>query len=384
VAALVVVAGLGGGAALWSTLDREARTASTTETEVPFPGMVPRRIEDVPEDLEATTDLAIGRASAAFVSRWSDPVAITARDGIPRRLALPGWTEDDQGLALSPDGLKLAWHDMSPGSGATIGVLDLMTGAITSREVHPDADVRLRELTWSPDSVWLAWIGDSDGGAYVGRVRPAHAAISQRGFVKGNIPDVAVSNDARLVVGRASGGLFQLEGDAAPRRLTDSRAVGAGRFSPDGAHLALRSGPGGVSYTLATRTNRVLRHPFPADTLPARTAVFPLGWMDDRLQVLMVVSERGDSELVVTTPEVDDTSTWRRRVGSVDASVGATLSVAVDLVPDLDGTSSQQLTHDFDVPGADQRDISWIIGLGVAAAIGVLMGLRRLWRRLLP
>jgi hypothetical protein len=54
----------------------------------------------------------------------------------------------------------------------------------------------------------------------------------------------------------------------------------------------------------------------------------------------------------------------------------------VDLVPDLDGTSSQQLTHDFDVPGADQRDISWIIGLGVAAAIGVLMGLRRLWRRL--
>ena len=57
------------------------------------------------------------------------------------------------------------------------------------------------------------------------------------------------------------------------------------------------------------------------------------------------------------------------------------VSLAVDLVPDLDGTSSQELTHDFrGAPG--ERDISWIIGLGVAAAIAVLMALRWLWRRL--
>jgi hypothetical protein len=310
-------------------------------------------------------------------------VVITAKDGVAHRLALPGWAEDDQGLALSPDGLKLAWHDLAPGNGrATIGVLDLMTGTITSREVHPDPDLRLRELTWSPDSVWLAWLGDSEGGANVGRLRPTNAPISEHWFVEGNIPDVAISNEAALVVGRASGGLFLLQGDAAPRRLTDARSVGVGRFSPDGAHLALRSGPAAASYTLDTRTNEVLRHPFPADTLSARTAIFPLGWMDERLEVLMAVSEEGDSELVVTTPEVDETSTWRRRVGSVDPSVGATLSVAVDLLPDLDGTSSQQLTHDFGEP-AGQRDISWLIGLGVAAAIAVLMGLRWLWRRFL-
>ena len=46
------------------------------------------------------------------------------------------------------------------------------------------------------------------------------------------------------------------------------------------------------------------------------------------------------------------------------------MSVAVDLIPDLDGTSSQQLTHDFGEPDwPEERDISWIIGLGVAAAL---------------
>ena len=85
---------------------------------------------------------------------------------------------------------------------------------------------------------------------------------------------------------------------------------------------------------------------------------------------------------MVTTPEVDVTSTWRRRVGSVDASIANDVSVAVDLVPDLDGTSSQELTHDFgDVLAPGGRDISWIIGLGVAAAIAVLLGLQWLWRR---
>ena len=48
---------------------------------------------------------------------------------------------------------------------------------------------------------------------------------------------------------------------------------------------------------------------------------------------------------------------------------GHSLSLAVDLIPDLDGTSSQQLTYDFPQPA--ERDISWIIGLGVAGAIAV-------------
>jgi hypothetical protein len=69
-------------------------------------------------------------------------------------------------------------------------------------------------------------------------------------------------------------------------------------------------------------------------------------------------------------------------VGSVDPIAAASLSVAVDLIPDLDGTSNQQLTHDFGEPDwPAERDISWLIGLGVAGALSVLLGLRWVWRR---
>ncbi|QIK74655.1 hypothetical protein G7071_03635 [Nocardioides piscis] len=57
------------------------------------------------------------------------------------------------------------------------------------------------------------------------------------------------------------------------------------------------------------------------------------------------------------------------------------LSVAVDLIPDLDGRSAQRLTHDFGEPKWAGRDISWLIGLGVAGALSVLYGLRWVWRR---
>ena len=77
-------------------------------------------------------------------------------------------------------------------------------------------------------------------------------------------------------------------------------------------------------------------------------------------------------------------SQWTYRIVMRDVPDVTDLSIAVDLVPDLDGTSSQQLTHDFgDTLAQDQRDISWLIGLGVAAAVAVLLGLRWLWRRFL-
>ena len=71
---------------------------------------------------------------------------------------------------------------------------------------------------------------------------------------------------------------------------------------------------------------------------------------------------------------------------SIDASIAGRVSLAVDLVPDLDGTSSQELTHDFPAdspPAPFGIELSLFIGLGVAAAIAVLLALRWLWRRLL-
>lgn len=58
------------------------------------------------------------------------------------------------------------------------------------------------------------------------------------------------------------------------------------------------------------------------------------------------------------------------------------LSIAVDLIPDLTGGTAQELTRDFDsAPPSEERDVSWMIGLGVAAAVAVLLALQQLWRR---
>jgi hypothetical protein len=195
-----------------------------------------------------------------------------------------------------------------------------------------------------------------------------------------------VADDGTSALGRVSGGALLWPPGRELDRL--SRVPGnPGAFSPDGRHLALRSSPGLASYTLDTASREVLEHPFPDGTF-GEAVVRPLGWLDDRLQLLLVQEIAGTrAELVVTTPEVDATSTWRS-VGSVATTgVANSLSVAVDLVPDLDGTSSQELTHDFgdtvdDPPAPLGIELSLFIGLAVAAAIAALLGLRLLWRRL--
>ena len=85
-AVLAVLASVGGLATLVST-DREVRTAST---EVVEGGAIPSRIED-PDGLSATTDLAVGRASVAFVGRAADAIVVTAQDGRYHALDLTGW-----------------------------------------------------------------------------------------------------------------------------------------------------------------------------------------------------------------------------------------------------------------------------------------------------
>lgn len=395
-AVLVVLASVGGGVALWSTSDREARTASG---EVPDGGAIPSRIEDVPADLDVTTDLDIGRGSAAFITSDLEPVVITAADGVAHRLELTGWASyaDGQGtvrlnqaLALSPDGARLAWQGADDESGrATIIVLDLGTGDTTTyRPLPPDEGLRLREMSWSPDSTWLAWIADAPPTTWVGRLRPGPELDSQAHQVRANVPDVAVDAFGTLVHGSASGGLERIypTGDTSPLtrgKGVDSTSVGAGRFSPDGRYLALRSSLAPASYTFDTKDRKLLQHPFPAGTFEDGF-VMPQGWLDDRLQLLLVQesSAPDQAELVITTPRIGGTSTWRRSVGVVEAGPAASLSLAVDLIPDLDGTSSQELTHDFGDTTDNRSDVSWIIGLGVAAVIALLLAQRWLWRRL--
>ncbi len=379
-AVVTLVVSVAGIATLVSTTDdQEARTAST---EVVDGGAIPSEIVDIPGDLPVTTDLAVGKGSAAFISASGDPVVITATDGLPHRLDLPGWDQAPIALALSGDGRRIAYQDASAESGTYLTVVDLETGRSVRAFADDSQRLLVNELSWSPDGRWLAWIATTQDGllALLGRVDTSDARPRQVRLPSDAV-DVAVANDGSALVGRVAGELLIAEPDRSPVGVYSGPGFGAGAFSPDGRHVALRTSVDTSSYTWDTDAGELLEHPFPEDTLGA-VELRPLGWLDDRLQVLLAQDTRGNAgELVVTTPTVGETSTWRRSVGRADANLVGSLSIAVDLIPDLDGTSSQQLTYDF---GGPERDISWIIGLGVAGAIAVLMGLRWLWRRLRP
>ena len=375
-AVVAIIASVTWSAVLLGDDDREARTASPVVVEG---GAIPSNIVDIPDDLAVTSDLAVGRGSAAFRSGMGEPVVITATDGVPHRLDLPGWDQTPRSLAMSADGRRIAYQDGSGETGTYLTVVDLETGQ--SVRVFSDDTQRLQvsELSWSPDGRWLAWIATTQDGllALLGRVDTSDPRPRQVRLPSG-VDSVAVADDGSALVGGSYGELFLAAPGRSPVSVYENVGTGAGAFSPDGRLVALRTSVGTSSYTWDVDAGELLGHPFPDGTLGV-AELRPLGWLDDRLQVLLAQDDRGGSgELVVTTATVDDTSTWRRSVGRVDADIADSVTLAVDLLPDLDGTSSQQLTYDFSPAG---RDISWIIGLGVAAAIAVLLGVRWLWRR---
>ena len=376
-AAVALVVSVMGTATL---LDNDAREARTASPVVVQGGAIPRNIVDITDDLAVTSDLAVGRGSVAFRSSSGHPVVVTATDGLPHRLDLPGWDRTPTALAMSADGQRIAYQDGSGETGTYLTVVDLETGR--SVRVFSDDSQRLQlsELSWSPDGRWLAWIATTQDGllALLGRVDTSDPRPRQVRLPSDAV-SVAVADDGSALVGRVAGELLLAEPDRGADAVHTGPRIEAGAFSPDGRHVALGTSATQTSYTWDTEAGELLEHPFPEDTLEA-VDLRPLGWLDDRLQLLLAQDLRGnDGDLVVTTPAVDETSTWRRSVGRVDADIAGSLTLAVDLLPDLDGTSSQQLTYDFTPAG---RDISWIIGLGVAAAIAVLMALRWLWRRL--
>ncbi len=337
-AVVVVLASVGGGVALWSAPDREARTASG---EVPAGGAIPSRIEDVPADLPASTDASIGRASVAFLSPTSQlPVLIGAQDGRYHQLDLPDGPTDAAQLVLSPDGTSLAWANLG-----RIHVVDLETGEesfFPTNDEHADVST----LAWTPSSDHLLWTGTARGGA-------------------------------------DSGGMLPI-GD---NEEFFNPSVLRGIPSPTGRSTAVSSPEVSDAALFLARRGKEVERALPTDLYPQGASTRPLGWAHDHLVVAQAYGPPGsyveDQHLVLFTSPDQPESEWTFRVLARDIPQnGVLLSLAVDLIPDLDGTSSQELTHDFGDTADDPRDVSWIIGLGVAAAIALLLGLRLLSRRL--
>ncbi|KQV63340.1 hypothetical protein ASC64_17235 [Nocardioides sp. Root122] len=337
-AVLAVLASVGGVVTLVSA-DREVRTAST---EVVEGGAIPSRIED-PGELTLEPDLEIGRASVAFFSETGQAVVVGADDGRYHALDLPDLSRDLGPLALSPDGRHLAWS-----SHGRIHSADLDDGSQTYYPSHPE-HASVIALRWAPDSSQLLWNGTNEDGEKSGGVLPAGDYIG---------------------------------GPLLPSALR-------GIPSPTNQLVATSSSLPSDAARFVRRRGRVVERHLPEDLYPSGAAVTPVGWAADHLVVAQAYGPPGSyvegQHLVLFTSPDRPESEWTYRILLRDIPQNAVpLSIAVDLVPDLDGTSSQQLTHDFgDTLAPDQRDISWLIGLGVAAAIAVLLGLRWLWRRFL-
>lgn len=338
VAAVLAVLASVGGVVTVVDADREARTATTP---VAPAGAIPSRIAD-PGDIALERDLAVGRASVAFLSSEGRPVVVGATDGSYHALDLDDAPEEGGLVALSPDGRYLAWSNQG-----RIHSVDLEDGLGTY--YGSDAEhAAVTGLRWAPASNLLIWDGTDESGTSTGGVV------------------------------RAGDGL------GAPLPPTALEGVP----SPDGDLIAVASDGTVDAMPFLRRLGRPVDRALPQNLYPDGASLRPLGWTQPHLVLADVEGPAGSHvegrHLALLTSPDRPASEWTYRIVMRGVPDVASLSIAADLVPDLDGTSSQQLTHDFgDTVDGEQRDISWLIGLGVAAAIALLMGLTWLWRRFL-
>jgi len=335
---LVTVVILGGLASIVLGPPRAVAPAGDTVPD----GAIPSKIENIPADLTRPLeeDLAIGLASVAYISDNGVPVAIGATDGDYHLLELPELPTDRGPLALSPDGTKLAWQSVG-----LIHVADLRSGEIT--DLTPTrSQPTVTGLHWATDSRNLIWTG-SGKAPKVGLIDVVTSAQSDQPRDAQSWPGV-LSPDHRLVA------------------LPTTRDTTFVRFQQDGSCCLFR--------TLAK------------DLYPDGATVTPLGWASDSLVLAEASAGAGSyvegRHLALFTSPDRPKSEWTYRILVRELPQAIPVSVAVDLIPELDGTANQQLTHDFGEPDwPAERDISRLIGLGVAGALSVLYGLRWLWRR---
>lgn len=332
-------------------------------------GAIPSRIAE--PDGPMVSDLAIGQASVAYVDPSGVPVLVSANTGAARPVELPDFPEmpvgDVEGwfngpwLALSPDGRRVAYP-----AGSSIervrGVTSISTGwyRVVDLITGETSLVDLPAGTGTP--LAMSWTTDGE------------IAVDVYGRV--TRPGVAPDVESRTI--------DPATGDSSTKPLTGVTAPGGGISAPYPADdVAVRAMP----FETATGTDPLRR--LPDDLYPDGASVTPVGWADDHVLVAEVDAPAGSyvegPHLVLMTSPDRPESEWTYRALVRGVPDTTSLSLAVDLVPDLDGTSSQELTHDFDAdspPAPLGIELSLFIGLGVAAAIAVLMALRWLWRRL--
>ena len=366
--------------------------------------------------LDLETDLAVGPASVAIANR-SGAFVITAADGVYHRLQLPGFdpaefNDDETGIALSPDGTRLAYgwratKATGSASGPRVGtrILDLRTGAVEKIPDAPryvvDSKVRLSTFgyDWSPNGRYLVFETVTKDPAetgsehwYVGvdtattrfvlfshesniaycdptACLPMTLANSHR-FARvdpGPVPNSGVEGPALVLDVPPGSGLAE---------LPDDGDWTVGRFTPDGHRILLQPDGVGAGLLLVTDSNpgprSRLRTYGPAIPLPLDSAEWPdgasidvLGWVGANHVLAMVNRGTGpdtadpEGELaLVDLSSVGDTTTGDIPinldvVGHIEPSdPGSTYSFATDLA------TVDAPTQDFDDASSPQASDS--------------------------
>jgi WD40-like Beta Propeller Repeat len=389
------------------------QTPTPHETGVGIPSTVRGIHGDGGLDLE--TDLAVGPASVAIANQ-SGAFVITAADGVYHRLRLPGFdptafNDNQTGIALSPDGTRLAYgwratKSAGSASGPMVGtrILDLRTGALQKIPADPVwvADKNLGVATygygWSPNGRYLAFEirtknpDAANGHLYIG-FDPTPGARYRSAPHGPSTPFFLYGSDARLLAGSkpmtladpqhvaragerdpAEGPFLVFGGTVKdgvifdPFPLPGDADWNVGRFTPDGRRILLQPDRVGTGLLLVTDSNPLSgRHS--ATPLPLHLADWPdgakidvLGWVGPDHALAMINRGTGtdtwepNGELIlvdvssVPGAAVSDIPVDFKVVGKVEpGDPASTYSFAIDFA------TVDTPTRDFDNASSTQK-----------------------------
>jgi hypothetical protein len=368
----------------------------------PVPERMSARTGDDNEDWlrdEVTSDLAVGRAAAAWLTPDGLPVVVDATDGGYHLLDLPDFSGNNwvtavgmhpPTVALSPDGRRLAysWATFGPDAATDpipsgVRVLDLESGAVREIPLPGEEGTAVEALGWSADSRWLAWAGARMGSwtahsmgrsePVAGRIAPASTTSEEFVPRRYDAFDGAVGVDVRGDVSVFGNGAVTTWDGSRQRvvRDDDVGGVSAAQAPVDARGRAAFPSYGDGSVPLADPARGVVRRLDLGSSDHADWRVHPLGWAGDDL--LLAVDDGADAELRLFSVDGERS----RVVGVVDGSAVPTLSVAIDLVT-ADRPTVERPEPDW--PWSDERR-AVVIGLGIAGVLGLAYGARRVRRR---
>lgn len=328
-AALAVVAVVAGA----GTLAVRPSAVGPADDAVPD-GAVPSRITTPADPTPREPD--VGQASVAYVDTDGSPVVVDATTGEAYAVELPDFPVPESlergdeyrrgpWLALSPDGRRLAYpttQGFVREEGVIVNqtswyrVVDLTTGESDLVDLPP----------YGTTPIAMSWTTE-------GRIAvDVFGRPTSRPTEADPPPTISWTIDPET-------------GDTSSAPMTGVVAPGGGisaPFPPDDG--AIRAMP------FETTTGTDPERPLPTDRYPDGAVVSPVGWTDNSLLVAQV-----EDDLVLLTSPDRPESEWIWRTLVPDLPATQSVSLAVDLVPDLTGDADEELTHDFDeaAPTAD-------------------------------